>query len=148
MEVSRRPSFMFRQFYLYWSCLLERAYITNESKKQSNYFEKLLPWDSWGCHYLNIVNFFHGVMDDHKAHSCASQKLPLPIWHITKKMSAKLLVICQCTTCRSLNCWRWWVRSYQEEFLWEGQSDRKKLQLMKWSEVIKPKSCGGLGLGN
>ena len=33
-------------------------------------------------------------------------------------------------------------------FLWEGKSNKKKLHLMKWSEVIKPKSCGGLGLGD
>lgn len=32
--------------------------------------------------------------------------------------------------------------------LWEGKSDRKKLHLRKWSEVIKPKWNGSLGLGN
>ena len=36
----------------------------------------------------------------------------------------------------------------RRNFLWEGKSNKKKLHLMKWSEVIKPKSCGGLGLAN
>lgn len=29
-----------------------------------------------------------------------------------------------------------------------GQDDKKKLHLLIWSEVIKPKWSGGLGLGN
>ena len=33
----------------------------------------------------------------------------------------------------------------RRDFLWDGQGDKKKLHLMKWSEVIKPKSSGGLG---
>ena len=33
-------------------------------------------------------------------------------------------------------------------FLWDGQGDNKKLHLLKWSEVIKPKWSGGLGLGS
>lgn len=32
------------------------------------------------------------------------------------------------------------------DFLWEGHGDKKKLHLMKWSDVIKPKYNGGLGL--
>lgn len=32
------------------------------------------------------------------------------------------------------------------DFLWEGRSDKRKLHLMKWSNVIKPKLDGGLGL--
>ena len=36
----------------------------------------------------------------------------------------------------------------RRDFLWEGHGEKKKLHLMKWSEVIKPKSKGGLGLGS
>lgn len=36
----------------------------------------------------------------------------------------------------------------RRKFLWEGQGDKKMLHLMKWSEVIKPKRSGGLGLRN
>lgn len=33
--------------------------------------------------------------------------------------------------------------------LWEGQHDKRKMHLMKWSEVIKPRMVVvGLGLGN
>lgn len=38
--------------------------------------------------------------------------------------------------------------STRRNFLWEGRSDSKKLYLMKWSEMMKPKRCGGLGSGN
>lgn len=31
-------------------------------------------------------------------------------------------------------------------FLWEGRSDRRKIHPLKWSEVIKSKRDGGLGL--
>ena len=33
-------------------------------------------------------------------------------------------------------------------FLWEGQGDTKKLHLLKWIEVIKPKRSGGGSLEN
>lgn len=36
----------------------------------------------------------------------------------------------------------------RRKFLWEGQSERRKIHLLKWSEVIKPKRDGGLGLGS
>ena len=36
----------------------------------------------------------------------------------------------------------------RRDFLWKGNGDNKKLHLVKWSEVIKPKSKGGLGLGS
>ena len=36
----------------------------------------------------------------------------------------------------------------RRDFLWDGQADKKKLHLIKWSEVIKPKSNGGLGIGS
>lgn len=36
----------------------------------------------------------------------------------------------------------------QRDFLWECHGDNKELHLVSWSEVIKPKSKGGLGLGN
>lgn len=32
--------------------------------------------------------------------------------------------------------------------LWEGYGDKRKLHLMKWSEVIKPKAYEALGFGN
>lgn len=34
-----------------------------------------------------------------------------------------------------------------ENFLGEGWDDKKKLHLMKWENVIKPKVAGGLQLG-
>ena len=33
-------------------------------------------------------------------------------------------------------------------FLWEGQGDKKKLHLLRRNEVIKPRWCVGLGLGD
>lgn len=36
----------------------------------------------------------------------------------------------------------------EEVFLWEGGGERKKLHLVKWKEVIRPKSEGDLGLGS
>lgn len=36
----------------------------------------------------------------------------------------------------------------RRDFLWEGQGDKKKLHLMKWKDVIKPKFLGGLGFGS
>lgn len=36
----------------------------------------------------------------------------------------------------------------RRNFLWEGLGDKKKLHLMRWSELIKPKWRGGLSLGN
>ena len=35
----------------------------------------------------------------------------------------------------------------RRDFLWEGQSERRKIHPLKWSDVIKPKSAWGLGLG-
>lgn len=32
--------------------------------------------------------------------------------------------------------------------MWEGQGDKKKMHLVKWSEVIKPNSDGGVSLGS
>lgn len=40
------------------------------------------------------------------------------------------------------------VDRIRRSFLWEGQGNRKKLHLMKWSGVIKPKWSGGLGFGS
>ena len=31
----------------------------------------------------------------------------------------------------------------RRNFLWEGQSDRRKIHPLKWSEVIKPMRFGG-----
>ena len=36
----------------------------------------------------------------------------------------------------------------RRDFLWECHGDNKELHLVMWSEVIKPKSKGGLGLGS
>lgn len=36
----------------------------------------------------------------------------------------------------------------QRNLLWEENSRSRKLHLMKWSEVIKVKARGGLGLGS
>ena len=36
----------------------------------------------------------------------------------------------------------------RRDFLWEGNYDKRKIRLMKWREVIKPKRYGGLGLGD
>ena len=36
----------------------------------------------------------------------------------------------------------------RRDFLWDGQADKKKLHLMKWIEVIKPKSNGRLIIGS
>lgn len=33
-------------------------------------------------------------------------------------------------------------------FLWEGQSSGRKIDLMKWSDVIKPISPGGVSFGS
>ena len=35
----------------------------------------------------------------------------------------------------------------RRNFMWDGQSDKKTILLMKWSEVVKPKFVGGLGIG-
>lgn len=36
----------------------------------------------------------------------------------------------------------------QRIFLWEARSENRKLHLMKWGNVIKPKDVGGLRIGN
>lgn len=36
----------------------------------------------------------------------------------------------------------------RRNFFWEGSGQRKKMHLMKWSEVVEPKVTVGLGLGN
>eukprot|EP00268_Persea_americana_P006158 TRINITY_DN12190_c0_g6_i1.p1 TRINITY_DN12190_c0_g6~~TRINITY_DN12190_c0_g6_i1.p1 ORF type:complete len:190 (-),score=19.63 TRINITY_DN12190_c0_g6_i1:1184-1753(-) len=38
--------------------------------------------------------------------------------------------------------------SVRRNFLWDGNSDRRKLHLMKWSDMVKAKALGGLGLGD
>lgn len=36
----------------------------------------------------------------------------------------------------------------RKNFSWEWQGDKKKKHFIKWSEVVKPKGAGGLGLGS
>ena len=35
--------------------------------------------------------------------------------------------------------------SIRRKFLWEGRGDKKRLHLVKWSQVIKPKYTWGFG---
>lgn len=35
----------------------------------------------------------------------------------------------------------------RRNFLWDGNSDKRKLLLMKWNDVVKVKALSGLGLG-
>lgn len=40
------------------------------------------------------------------------------------------------------------IEKLMRDYFWEGNGEGRKLQLVKWSEVSKPKSDGGLGIGN
>jgi hypothetical protein len=37
---------------------------------------------------------------------------------------------------------------YRSRFFWQGDSDKKKYRLAKWSVVCSPKDHGGLGIHN
>ena len=38
------------------------------------------------------------------------------------------------------------IRNIQRKFLWEGNVDKKKWELVSWDKIYKPKSQGGLGI--
>jgi hypothetical protein len=38
------------------------------------------------------------------------------------------------------------IRTRKMEFLWRGEETRKKLALVAWEKVCKPRRKGGLGL--
>lgn len=40
------------------------------------------------------------------------------------------------------------LNSMRSKFLWEGNSEKKKVHLVKWQEVIKDREVGGLGVKN
>jgi hypothetical protein len=40
------------------------------------------------------------------------------------------------------------IKNFQRNFLWQGLKKGKKLALISWDKICKPKAQGGLGLRN
>ncbi|XXG72211.1 hypothetical protein AAC387_Pa07g1359 [Persea americana] len=86
-------------------------------------FERKLS--SWKKQYLSLGGRITLI------NSCLSN---LPVYYMSLFRMPKMVI-------ERLDCLR-------RDFLWEGQGNKKRLHLVKWSEVIKPKKNGGLGIAN